>query len=114
MEVLGVSVGQADEHWLHQQIAYVLQEPTVFTGTLHENLLMSRPDADSSFVEGVVTALGRSAPTTAIAHHLAWAPQGDQIAVIDQHHMAQYGNHQQLINEEGTDARLWAASQQSV
>lgn len=58
VEVLGVSVGQADEHWLHQQIAYVPQEPTVFTETLRDNLLMSRPDADSSFVEGVSTTVG--------------------------------------------------------
>ena len=47
----------------------------------------------------------------AIAHHLAWAPQGDKIAVIAQHQIDQYGTHQELLNEEGTYAKLWAASQ---
>ncbi len=183
VEVFGVPVGEADEHWLRQQIAYVPQEPTAFAGTLRENLLMSRPDADPNFVEGVVAALGieqsvvadlggydaeiggqGTTPSAgqrqliaiaraiianrpilildeatsyltpeaesavikalrfgnpnrtiiAIAHHLAWAPQGDKIAVISQHQIAQYGTHQDLINEKGTYARLWAASQQSV
>lgn|GEM_PF-575741 len=180
VEVFGVPVGEADEHWLRQQIAYVPQEPTVFSATIRDNLRMSKPDADQSELEAVVAALGieqsviadlggwdaviGSAGTMpsagqrqliaiaralvanrpilildeatsyltpeaeqavidalrfgnpnrsiiAIAHHLAWAPQGDKIAVIAQHQIDQYGTHQELLNEEGTYAKLWAASQ---
>jgi len=35
---------------------------------------------------------------------------GDKVAVISQHQIAQYGTHQELINEKGPFARLWAAS----
>jgi ABC-type multidrug transport system fused ATPase/permease subunit len=180
VEVFGIPVAEADEHWLRQQIAYVPQEPTVFSATIRDNLRMSKPDADQSELEAVVAALGieqsviadlggwdaviGSAGTMpsagqrqliaiaralvanrpilildeatsyltpeaeqavinavrfgnpnrsiiAIAHHLAWAPQGDAIAVIARHQIDQYGTHQELLNEEGTYAKLWAASQ---
>ena len=58
VEVFGVPVGQADEHWLRQQIAYVPQNPTVFTASIRDNISMSRPDANQSDLDEVVSALG--------------------------------------------------------
>ena len=183
VEVFGVPISEANEHWLRQQIAYVPQEPTVFSATIRDNLIMSNPDADQQFIQGVINALNMqhevidglggldaiigtpgSIPSAgqrqliaiaraliadrpimildeatsyltpeaetavinalkfgnqnrtiiAIAHHLPWAALGDKVAVISQHQIAQYGTHQELINEKGPYARLWAASQQSV
>ena len=183
VEVFGVPISEADEHWLRQQIAYVPQEPTVFSATIRENLVMSKPDADPEFIQGVINALNMqheviddlggldavigspgSIPSAgqrqliaiaraiianrpilildeatsyltteaesavikalkfgnpnrtiiAIAHHLPWAALGDKVAVISQHQIAQYGSHQELINQKGPYARLWAASQQAV
>jgi ATP-binding cassette subfamily B protein len=180
VEIFGIPVAEADEHWLRQQIAYVPQEPTAFSESIRDNLRMSKPDASQSELNAVVAALGieqsviadlggwdavigsaGSMPSAgqrqliaiaralvanrpilildeatsyltpeaeqavinalrfgnpnrsiiAIAHHLAWAPQGDKIAVIAQHKIDQYGTHQELLNEEGTYAKLWAASQ---
>jgi ABC-type multidrug transport system fused ATPase/permease subunit len=180
VEVFGIPVAEADEHWLRQQIAYVPQEPTAFSESIRDNLRMSKPDASQSELDAVVAALGieqsviadlggwdavigsaGSMPSAgqrqliaiaralvanrpilildeatsyltpeaeqavinalrfgnpnrsiiAIAHHLAWAPQGDKVAVIAQHKIDQYGTHQELLNEEGTYAKLWAASQ---
>lgn len=183
VEVFGVPISEADEHWLRQQIAYVPQEPTVFTATIRDNLTLSNPHADQQIIHGVINALNMqheviddlggldatigtpgSIPSAgqrqliaiaralianrpilildeatsyltpeaetavinalkfgnqnrtiiAIAHHLPWAALGDKVAVISQHQIAQYGTHQELINEKGPYARLWAASKQVV
>jgi len=58
VSVFGVDVPDAQEAWLRQQIAYVPQEPVVFTGTLRENLTASRPQATDQEVALVVEALG--------------------------------------------------------
>src|SRR4029453_4563582 len=41
----GHPVPDTPEHWLHQQIAMVLQETFLFSGTLADNLRYGRPDA---------------------------------------------------------------------
>ncbi len=58
IEIEGRPLASVPEAWLRQQIAYVPQEPMVFTGTLRENLLASRPDAPQETVDAVIDALG--------------------------------------------------------
>jgi ATP-binding cassette, subfamily B, bacterial len=41
----GLSVPDVAEHWLHQQVAMVLQDTFLFSGTLADNLRYGRPDA---------------------------------------------------------------------
>lgn len=58
IEIEGRPLATVPEAWLRHQIAYVPQEPMVFTGTLRENLLASRPDAPQETVDAVIDALG--------------------------------------------------------
>ena len=44
------------EHWLHQQIAMVLQETFLFSGTLADNLRYGRPDATDAEVAAAAEA----------------------------------------------------------
>jgi ATP-binding cassette subfamily B protein/subfamily B ATP-binding cassette protein MsbA len=52
----GLSVPDVPEHWLHQQVAMVLQDTFLFSGTLAENLRYGRPDASDEVVARVAEA----------------------------------------------------------
>jgi ATP-binding cassette subfamily B protein/subfamily B ATP-binding cassette protein MsbA len=52
----GLSVPDVPEHWLHQQVAMVLQDTFLFSGTLADNLRYGRPDADDEEVARVAEA----------------------------------------------------------
>ena len=176
VNVFGVDLGQADESWLRRQIAYVPQEPMVFSGTLRDNLAASRKDASDAQIDGVINVLvmresvvdalgGLNAkiggdqvsagqrqliaiaralisdrpilildeatshldPATetlvisalragnpdrtiiAIAHHLDWASQGDQVIVVADQGIAEVGPAGTLLASDGEYSRLWSA-----
>jgi len=50
IEIDGQSIISYDPHWLRRQIGYVSQEPTLFHGTIKENILYGRPDASDDEV----------------------------------------------------------------
>jgi ATP-binding cassette subfamily B protein len=52
----GRSVPDLPEHWLHKQVAMVLQETFLFSGTLAENLRYGRPDATDEDIARVAKA----------------------------------------------------------
>jgi ATP-binding cassette subfamily B protein/subfamily B ATP-binding cassette protein MsbA len=52
----GLSVPDVPEQWLHQQIAMVLQDTFLFSGTLADNLRYGRPDASDQEVARVAEA----------------------------------------------------------
>jgi ATP-binding cassette subfamily B protein/subfamily B ATP-binding cassette protein MsbA len=52
----GLSVPDVPEHWLHQQVAMVLQDTFLFSGTLADNLRYGRPDATDDVVAEVAEA----------------------------------------------------------
>jgi ATP-binding cassette subfamily B protein/subfamily B ATP-binding cassette protein MsbA len=52
----GLSVPELPEHWLHQQVAMVLQDTFLFSGTLADNLRYGRPDATDEEVARVAEA----------------------------------------------------------
>ncbi|MBO0875476.1 MAG: ABC transporter ATP-binding protein [Pseudonocardia sp.] len=52
----GHSVPDAPEHWLHQQVAMVLQDTFLFSGTLADNIRYGRPDATDDEVARVAEA----------------------------------------------------------
>ncbi|HEY4418696.1 MAG TPA: ABC transporter ATP-binding protein [Pseudonocardia sp.] len=52
----GLSVPNVPEHWLHQQVAMVLQDTFLFSGTLADNLRYGRPDATDEEVARVAEA----------------------------------------------------------
>ena len=52
----GHSVPDIPEHWLHQQIAMVLQDTFLFSGTLADNLRYGRPDATDAEVAAAAEA----------------------------------------------------------
>jgi len=52
----GHSVPEVPEHWLHQQVAMVLQDTFLFSGTLADNLRYGRPDASDEQVAAVAHA----------------------------------------------------------
>jgi ATP-binding cassette subfamily B protein/subfamily B ATP-binding cassette protein MsbA len=52
----GLSVPDAPEHWLHQQVAMVLQDTFLFSGTVADNLRYGRPDATDDEVARVAEA----------------------------------------------------------
>ena len=52
----GYSVPEVPEHWLHQQVAMVLQDTFLFSGTLADNLRYGRPNATDDEVAQVAEA----------------------------------------------------------
>jgi ATP-binding cassette subfamily B protein len=52
----GLSVPKLPEQWLHQQVAMVLQDTFLFSGTLAENLRYGRPDATEAELARVADA----------------------------------------------------------
>jgi ATP-binding cassette, subfamily B, bacterial len=52
----GLSVPDVPEHWLHQQVAMVLQDTFLFSGTLADNLRYGRPEASDEEVARVAEA----------------------------------------------------------
>jgi len=70
----GLSVPDVPEHWLHQQVAMVLQDTFLFSGTLTDNLRYGRPDATDEEVAQVAEA----ALVTEFAHLL---PDGLNTAI---------------------------------
>lgn len=52
----GLSVPDVPEHWLHTQIAMVLQDTFLFSGTLADNLRYGRPEATDEQVAQVAEA----------------------------------------------------------
>jgi ATP-binding cassette subfamily B protein/subfamily B ATP-binding cassette protein MsbA len=65
----GHSVPEVPEHWLHQQVAMVLQDTFLFSGTLADNLRYGRPEA----TDEQVAAVAQAALVTEFADRL---PQG--------------------------------------
>ena len=69
----GHSVPDVPEHWLHQQVAMVLQDTFLFSGTLADNIRYGRPDATDAEVAcrrrgGAGQRVRRRAPRRA-RHH---------------------------------------------
>lgn len=54
----GTDITDVPDAWLHRQIAYVPQEPFLFTGTIADNIAFARPDATRAEIEHVVAELG--------------------------------------------------------
>jgi subfamily B ATP-binding cassette protein MsbA len=52
----GVPLGDAPDTWRHQQIAVVLQDTFLFSGTIRENIRYGRPDAGDDEVEYAASA----------------------------------------------------------
>ena len=52
----GVSLSQAPEAWLHSQIAILLQDTFLFSGTLTDNIRFGRPDASDAEIARVADA----------------------------------------------------------
>jgi ATP-binding cassette subfamily B protein/subfamily B ATP-binding cassette protein MsbA len=52
----GLAVPELPEHWLHQQVAMVLQDTFLFSGTLADNLRYGRPEATDEEVARVAEA----------------------------------------------------------
>jgi ATP-binding cassette subfamily B protein len=52
----GHAVPDIPERWLHQQVAMVLQETFLFSGTLADNIRYGRPDATDAEVAAVAEA----------------------------------------------------------
>jgi len=52
----GHPVPEVPEHWLHQQVAMVLQDTFLFSGTLADNLRYGRPEATDEQVAAVAEA----------------------------------------------------------
>jgi ATP-binding cassette subfamily B protein/subfamily B ATP-binding cassette protein MsbA len=52
----GLPVPRLPEHWLHQQVAMVLQDTFLFSGTLIDNLRYGRPEATDAEVAAVAEA----------------------------------------------------------
>lgn len=52
----GHSVPDVPEHWLHQQVAMVLQDTFLFSGTLVDNIRYGRPDATDAEVAAAAEA----------------------------------------------------------
>jgi ATP-binding cassette subfamily B protein/subfamily B ATP-binding cassette protein MsbA len=52
----GHSVPDVPEHWLHQQVAMVLQDTFLFSGTLADNIRYGRPDATDTEVAATAEA----------------------------------------------------------
>ena len=52
----GLSVPEVPEHWLHQQVAMVLQDTFLFSGSLADNLRYGRPEASDEDVARVAEA----------------------------------------------------------
>jgi ATP-binding cassette subfamily B protein/subfamily B ATP-binding cassette protein MsbA len=52
----GHSVPDVPEHWLHQQVAMVLQDTFLFSGTLVDNIRYGRPDATDAVVAAAAEA----------------------------------------------------------
>ena len=52
----GHSVPDVPEHWLHQQVAMVLQDTFLFSGTLADNIRYGRPDAPDAEVAAAADA----------------------------------------------------------
>ena len=52
----GHSVPDVPEHWLHQQVAMVLQDTFLFSGTLADNIRYGRPDATDAEVAAAAEA----------------------------------------------------------
>lgn len=46
----GTDYRERPQSWLHGQLGYVLQTPYLFSGTIYENILYGRPDADRNEV----------------------------------------------------------------
>jgi ATP-binding cassette subfamily C protein LapB len=48
----GIAIGQYHPHDLRKQVGLVVQDPEIFSGTVRDNILMSRPDAsDTDLIE---------------------------------------------------------------
>jgi ABC-type multidrug transport system fused ATPase/permease subunit len=52
----GVPLSQAPESWLHSQIAILLQDTFLFSGTLTDNIRFGRPDASDAEIARVADA----------------------------------------------------------
>jgi ATP-binding cassette subfamily B protein/subfamily B ATP-binding cassette protein MsbA len=65
----GHSVPDVPEHWLHQQVAMVLQDTFLFSGSLADNIRYGRPDA----TDAEVAAAARAALVSEFADQL---PEG--------------------------------------
>ena len=64
----GVDVRQLSQADLRRQVALVLQEPFLFSGTVRENLRYGNPDASDSEVDAAARALGAHASILQLEH----------------------------------------------
>ena len=71
------------------------------------------PENEKELMEAV-EALTREKTIIMIAHRLKTVRHADQIIVIDQGHIAQQGNHESLMKEEGIYKRFVDAREQAV
>ncbi|MEM8641050.1 MAG: ABC transporter ATP-binding protein [Cyanobacteria bacterium P01_G01_bin.54] len=64
-------------------------------------------------IQQALTALSAQKTLIVIAHRLSTVQFADQILVLDQGHIVQQGNHDQLIHQEGMYRQFWRSRQQA-
>lgn len=83
---------------LADPVLAILDEATAEAGSAHAGLLDRAADVALKGRTGLI-----------IAHRLSQAAECDRIIVMDQGHIVESGTHEQLLEQDGTYARLWAA-----
>ena len=64
-------------------------------------------------VQAAINALVVNKTVVIIAHRLKTIKEADQIIVLDQGKIVEWGNHEQLLDEGGVYARLWNLQQEA-
>jgi ATP-binding cassette subfamily B protein len=85
----GLDVREVDPLALRQRMAYVEQEPTIFAGTIADNIRFGRPDASQAEIEAAAKA-------ALVADFVAELPEGYQTVVGERGVMLSGGQKQRL------------------
>ncbi len=81
----------------------LLDEATAFADPENEHL-----------IQKALLELSRGKTTIMIAHRMTTVQQADRIAVIDQGKIAEFGNHEELMEKEGLYKKMWDEYQEAV
>ncbi len=89
----------------------LLKDPSILVFDEATSSLDSQSEKN---ILSALTNISRNKTTLVIAHRLSTIVDADQIIVLDRGSVKEQGNHQQLLDLEGTYAELWAIQQKKT
>jgi ABC-type multidrug transport system fused ATPase/permease subunit len=96
----GVDVRDIELASLRRHVGFAFEEPTLFSASVRDNLLLGFPDASDADVEEALAPVLRNATSLIVVHRPSTVALADRAALLHDGRIVAVGTHAELMENE--------------